>query len=70
MKEMLLDTLTRYRQMQVQADSKTFATKDELRGYINRIEQTEDGIIFFDGSGKQVLKIPAMIKNQNLNGGD
>lgn len=70
MKEIVLDALQKYRRTQLEIDSKYFASKDEMRGYINRIEQVDDGIIFFDGNGREVLKIPAMIKNPNLHGGD
>lgn len=69
-KSALLDTLTIYRKTQIQIDSAKFASKDEMRGYINRIEQVDDGIVFYDGNGKAIVKIPAMIKNPNLNGGD
>ena len=69
-KSALTDALTMYRETQLRIDSANFASKDEMRGYINRIEQVDDGIIFFDGNGKAVAKIPAMIKNPNLHGGD
>jgi len=70
MKEILLDTLKRYREQQILVDGAKFAEKNEVRGYLKSIVQTADGIIFLDGNGKEVAKIPAMIKNPNLNGGD
>ena len=69
-KENLLDALTRYRQMQIKTDSAIFAGKNEMRGYLKNIIQTEDGIIFLNGAGEEIAKIPALIKNPNLHGGD
>ncbi len=69
-KENLLDTLKRYRQQQILADSAKFAGKEEVRGYVRNILQVADGIIFVNGAGEEIMKIPTAYKNQNLNGGD
>jgi len=70
MKEILLDTLKRYREQQILVDSAKFADKAEVRGYLRNIVQTADGIIFINGNGEEILKIPSMITNTNLSGGD
>ena len=69
-KENLLETLKYYRQQQILADSAKFDGKDEMRGYIKVILPVADGIVFLNGNGEEVAKIPAMISNPNLHGGD